>query len=230
MKILLKCPTRGRREKFLSTIKKWIEFADEPASLGILVSADVDDPSMGGFTEADLPEVPWKKVCFGASKTKIQACNADMEKVDWQWDIVVLVSDDMIPQVKGYDTRIRKGMVTLDHIVWVYDGFQNDRLNTLNIFGRNRYTDWGYLYHPAYKSLWCDNEITDWCRKNPTRCSIIPEVIIKHIHPYTVQGVILDELYKRNQKYEAEDRATYNSRKTQVDASKLGFLKLLSRG
>jgi hypothetical protein len=229
MRILLKCPTRGRREKFLSTIQKWVEFAESPDQLGILVSADVDDPSMQGFTDADLPNVPWKKVCFGNSQTKIQACNADMEKVDWEWEIVVLVSDDMIPQVKGYDSRIRTAMTTLNHIVWIYDGFQNGRLNTLNIFGRSLYQTWGYFYHPAYKSLWCDNEITDWCRKHPDKCSIIQEVLIRHVHPYIVKDVPYDELYKRNQKYEAEDRATYYYRKNKVDVSRLGFLKLLSR-
>ena len=229
MRILLKCPTRGRREKFLLTIKKWIDLADNPELMGILVSADVDDPSMRGFTEADLPNVPWKKVCFGESKTKIQACNADIEKVDWEWDIVILVSDDMIPKVKGYDSRVRGAMKDLNHIVWIYDGFQNAHLNTLNIFGRERYLSWGYLYHPEYKSLYCDNEITDWCRANSQHCTIITDVIIKHEHPYTTPGIPTDELYKKNQIYVSEDHATYKRRKLHSETSKLGFLKLLSR-
>ena len=228
MRILLKCPTRGRREKFLSTIKRWVEFAD-PTQLGILVSADTDDVSMQGFTEADLPDVPWKKVCFGESKTKIQACNADIEKVDWPWDIIVLVSDDMIPQVSGYDTRIRDAMKDLDHVVWIYDGLQNGGLNTLNIFGKIRYQMWGYLYHPDYKSLYCDNEVTDWCRANPQKCTIIPEVLVKHEHPYANAGVPSDALYKKNESYAREDHATYTRRKLRVSSSKLGFLKLLSR-
>lgn len=228
MRILLKCPTRGRREKFLSTIQKWVEFAESPDQIGILVSADTDDPSMEGFTETDLPEVPWKKVCFGNSKTKIEACNADMEKVDWDWEIVVLVSDDMIPEVKGYDTQIRAGMPNLDYVVWIYDGCQNDNLNTLNVFGRIRYNLWGYLYHPAYKSFYCDNEVTDWCRANPSKCTIIQEVLIRHIHPLTI-GIESDAVYDKNQVYISEDKRTYEKRKLRVSASKLGFLKLLSR-
>jgi hypothetical protein len=226
MRILLKCPTRGRREKFLSTIQKWVDLADHPEQMGILVSADVDDTCMRGFTEADLPNVSWKKVCFGHSKTKIEACNADIEKVDWEWDIVVLVSDDMIPQVKGYDTRIRRAMKTSDHVVWIHDGLQNGHLNTLNIFGRNRYRSWGYMYHPAYKSFFCDNEVTDWCRANPQRCTIIPEVLIRHEHP--LGGAAIDSLYMRNQVYHLEDSRTYERRKMLVTSSRLGFLKLLS--
>jgi len=228
MRILLKCPTRGRREKFLSTIKKWVEFAEHPDQLGILVSADVDDVSMSGFSETDLPDVPWKKVCFGNSKTKIQACNADMDKVDWPWDIVVLVSDDMIPEVKGYDTQICAAMPSLDHVVWIYDGHQNGNLNTLNVFGRDRYHLWGYLYHPSYKSLYCDNEVTDWCRANKSKCTIIPVVLIRHVHPLTA-GIQSDKLYDRNQAYLNEDRQVYAKRKLVMSTHRLGFLKLLSR-
>lgn len=226
MRILLKCPTRGRREKFLSTIQKWVALADKPELMGILVSADTDDPCMRGFTEADLPDVHWKKVCFGENKTKIQACNADIEKVDWQWDIIILVSDDMIPQVAGYDMQIRSAMKTSDHVVWIYDGLQNGNLNTLNIFGRNRYKSWGYLYHPAYKSFFCDNEVTDWCRSNSSRCTVIPRVLIKHEHP--LAGAPTDGVYMRNQVYHLEDSRTYERRKMLVTSSRLGFLKLLS--
>jgi hypothetical protein len=228
MRILLKCPTRGRRDRFLSTIKKWVDLAANSELMGILVSADVDDSSMNGFTEADLPDVSWKKVCFGESKTKIQACNADMEKVDWQWDIIILVSDDMIPQVNGYDSRIRTAMKSLDHVVWIFDGFQNENLNTLNIFGRDRYLSWGYLYHPSYKSLFCDNEVTDWCRSNRSRCTVINEVLVKHDHPI-INRTKLDATYERNQLYYYADMANYNKRKMGVDVSRLGFLKLLSR-
>jgi len=227
MRILLKCPTRGRREKFLSTIRKWTDLALQPDLLGILVSADVDDLSMRGFTEADLPQVPWKKVCFGENKTKIQACNADMD-IEWNWDIVILVSDDMVPQVKGYDSQIRAGMKSLDHVVWIYDGFQNEKLNTLNIFGRVRYQSWGYIYHPAYKSLYCDNEVTDWCLENMHKCTIIREVLVKHIHPLSL-GVPVDEIYLKNQVYITEDKVTYETRRMKTTISRLGFLKLLSR-
>lgn len=228
MRILLKCPTRGRRERFLSTIQKWVDFAEKPELLGILVTADKDDLSMRGFGEADLPYVPWKKVCFGTSKTKIEACNADIEKVDWQWDIIILVSDDMIPEVRGYDTQIRNAMKSLDHVVWVYDGFQNERLNTLNIFGRLRYQSWGYLYHPSYKSFFCDNEVTDWCRANSPKCTIIPKVLIRHDHPLATREVS-DGTYMRNSKYHSADSSNYERRRMTSTASRFGFLKLLSR-
>ena len=48
------------------------------------------------------------KLCFSNNKSKIEAVNADLESVDF--DIVLLASDDMIPQLKGYDTTIKKNM------------------------------------------------------------------------------------------------------------------------
>lgn len=224
MRILLKCPTRGRRDKFLSTIRKWVELAARPESLGIAVSLDTDDPQI--LTEDDLPNVAWKRVYRSPNTTKIQACNADMDRIDWNWEIVVLVSDDMIPQVPEWDMTIRTAMdESLDHVVWIYDGFQNERLNTLNIFGRKRYEAWGYLYHPAYKSFFCDNELTDWCRAHPKQCTILKDVLVKHEHPLAT-GVQSDALYTRNQAYFEEDAKTYDRRKA---PSRFGFLKLLSR-
>lgn len=230
MRILLKCPTRGRREKFLSTIRKWVELAHRPESLGIAVSLDSDDVSMGNFTEADLPNVAWKRVYRGPNKTKIQACNADIENVEWPWDIIILVSDDMIPEVDGYDMKIREAMPdSLDHVVWVHDGFQNEKLNTLNIFGRARYNSWGYMYYPEYKSFYCDNELTDWCRENPSKCTIISEVLIRHHHPLA-NGSPSDVLYERNQRHFVDDAALYERRKNATTAqSRFGFLKVLSR-
>lgn len=226
MRILLKCPTRGRREKFLETIKVWVSKALRIESLGIAVSLDTDDASMADFTVDDLPVVAWKRVFRSSNKTKIEACNANMGEIDWNWDIVILVSDDMIPEVEYYDEKIREKMPeSLDHAVWVYDGFQNERLNTLSILGRALYARWGYIYHPDYKSFFCDNEFTDWCRSHPAQCSVIPEVLIRHVHPLAT-GDAFDALYTRNQTYLEEDRRTYERR---TAPQKMGFLKLLSR-
>lgn len=226
MRILLKCPTRGRREKFLETIRTWVSKTHRVEALGIAVSLDTDDASMADFTEADLPPVAWKRVFRSPNKTKIQACNANMNEIDWDWEVVILVSDDMVPEVEWYDERLRDVMPeTFDKAIWVYDGFQNERLNTLSILGRKIYEQWGYIYHPDYKSFFCDNEFTDWCKANPSKCVVIPEVLIRHKHPLAT-GEPFDALYARNQTYLDEDRKTYERR---TAPQKMGFLKLLSR-
>lgn len=160
----------------------------------------------------------WKKIFFSHNTSKIQACNANMSEIDWEWDIVVLVSDDMIPQVKGWDDVIRNHMLAkfpdTDGILWFNDGFQGDSLNTLCVFGRKMYESFGYIYNPEYKSLFCDTELTDLCKgKLAKKCVYVPYCIIRHEHPGTGYAQNMDALYMSNQRHWNADMYTYIRRK-----------------
>lgn len=223
MKILLKCPTRTRPERVKSTIKKYIELSNRPDLLGVCISADVDDATMtSDAIQADLRQIAqpiaWFSIFYSENKTKIEAVNADMDKIEWGWEIVVLVSDDMVPIHKGYDDVLRSHMVArfpdTDGILWCNDGTQGKNLNTLSIMGRTMYTSFGYLYHPSYKSLFCDTEFTDLCTTTlATKCVYIPYLLIRHEHPGTGYADRNDNLYIRNQRYWSTDMYTYVSRK-----------------
>lgn len=224
MRILLKCPTRSRPQRVMQTLQKYITLSNHPELLGIAVSCDADDDSMTrNLVQEDLRRLirrgtAWGEVFYGDNHSKIEACNADMNRIDWQWDIVVLVSDDMIPQVKGYDDIIRNHMLSrfpdTNGILWFNDGCQEDRLNTLCVYGREFYTRQGYIYHPAYKSLFCDTELTDLCRTDyKDICLYSSFCIIRHEHPGTGFADRMDGLYAVNQRYWSQDMYTYISRK-----------------
>jgi hypothetical protein len=188
--------------------------------MGIVVSCDVDDPSMTSQEiQQQLFQVmnrfAWNSLYYGASKTKIEACNADVDKVDYPWDVVVLVSDDMIPEVKGYDEWIRKSMTPdRDCILWFNDGFQGYKLNTLSMYGRTMYEHLGSMYSPEYKSFFCDTELTDLCKTTfKSKTVYNPTCIIRHKHPLLGYAVVFDSLYMRNHKYLEQDLRTYISRK-----------------
>jgi glycosyltransferase involved in cell wall biosynthesis len=160
----------------------------------------------------------WTDIFFSENKSKVQAVNADMNRIHHEWDIVVLVSDDMIPQIKGYDDVIRNMMAArfpdTNGILWFNDGFQKDNLNTLSILGRRMYDSFGYIYHPAYKSLFCDTEFTDLCRASlKDMCLYVDYPIIRHEHPGNGLSAS-DDLYVKNQLHWNEDMLTYISRKT----------------
>lgn len=221
MRILLKCPTRSRPARVLKTLGTYIRLAARPDLLGVAVSCDVDDTTMANPTELQKVLAPcaWSRIFYGHNTTKIQACNANMSEVDWDWDIVVLVSDDMVPQVRGYDDVIRTQMTNRfpdrNGILWFNDGCQGSNLNTLCIYGRTFYDQRGLIYDPAYKSLFCDTELTDQCRGPlADRCVYIPSCIIRHEHPGTGYAQYMDALYDRNQKYWNEDMYTYIARKS----------------
>lgn len=223
MRILLKCPTRSRPEKVVTTLSRYVALAAHPEQLGVCVSCDTDDMSMSATVEARLQQVlastAWHRIFRSPNKTKIEACNANMSEIDWDWQIVVLVSDDMIPQLKGWDDVIRNHMLArypgTNGILWFNDGFQGDKLNTLSIYGRAMYNELGYIYHPDYKSLFCDTELTDRCKGDlADRTTYIPYCIIRHEHPGTGYAQNMDALYQHNQRFWSTDMYTYIRRKT----------------
>lgn len=223
MRILLKCPTRSRPQRVIQTLQAYIRLANQPNLLGIAVSCDVDDESMTRNLIQDelrslFRRVGWGQVYYSNNRSKIQACNADMEKVDYEWDVVVLVSDDMIPLVRGYDDVIRNHMFSrfpdTMGILWFNDGCQGEKLNTLCVYGRKFYERQGYIYHPDYKSLFCDTELTDLCRTDyKDICLYVPYCIIRHEHPGTGFADRMDSLYAVNQRFWSQDMYTYISRK-----------------
>jgi len=223
MRILLKCPTRSRPTKVTNTIEAYVSLANRPDLLGIAVSCDLDDDTMARpLVKENLLRImnrcEYKQIFYGQSKSKIEACNADMNNITYPWDIVVLVSDDMIPQVKGYDDAIRNYMLSKfpdrNGILWFNDGCQGDKLNTLCIFGRPIYESFGYIYHPSYKSLYCDTELTDLCKTTlKDKTLYIPYCIIRHEHPGTGYTQNMDELYQVNQRFWSTDMFNYIKRK-----------------
>lgn len=220
MRILLKCPTRSRPRKIVETLRKYVQLANHPELLGVAVSCDSDDTTMQQTQDLQSVLAPcgWKRIFYSSNKTKIEACNADMQHVDYPWDIVVLVSDDMIPQIRGYDDILRNHMKArfpdTNGVLWFNDGYQEHKLNTLCIYGRQFYESQGYLYHPSYKSLFCDTELTDVLKASPEKYEYIPYCIIRHEHPGTGFSQQMDGLYQKNQRYWNEDMYNYIRRKT----------------
>ena len=234
MKILYKYPTRQRPVMFLRCISAYYGLM-RGENYEFVVSIDDDDETMH---RADVGSVIQKMKNLtthsGPNKSKIEAINADIPDTDW--DILVLISDDMVPEVEGFDNIIREDMARLypdtDGVLWYFDGWRKD-LNTLCILGRKYYERFGYIYHPDYKSLWCDNEFTVVANKLGKQ-TFIDRVIIRHMHP----GAVLtdgptkdrfdkafpeyakmgscgnDKLWENNNTFFNSDRAVYEQRKS----------------
>lgn len=152
----------------------------------------------------------------GVSYSKIHAVNRDMETLDNDWDIVLLASDDMIPQMIGYDQIIRDNMKRLypntDGVLWFNDGYQGDRLNTLCILGKKYYERFNYIYHPDYKSCWSDNEFMQVANILGKQ-TYINQVIIRHEHPDWGYGSI-DYVHNNNVKDWHHDNNVFQQRKS----------------
>ena len=217
MKLLIKFPTRGRKNKFFSTLDKYYEYCKNIDNMDFLISLDEDDNEMNN-TEVLKKLSNYKniKVVIGLSKSKIDAVNRDLNNYNKHWDVVLLASDDMIPTIKGYDDIIRDNMMfnypDTDGILFFNDGFQGNKLNTLCILGKKYYERFNYIYHPDYKSCWSDNEFMV-VGNILKRQSYIDQVIIRHEHPDWGYGNI-DYVHNNNVKDWHHDNNVYKIRES----------------
>jgi hypothetical protein len=212
--LLIKFPSRSRPEKLLHAYETYISLAKSPEKIKTIISLDSDDQTATTELFDKLMKIhPATTICIGESLGKIGAVNRDMEYAG-EYDILLLASDDMIPEYPGYDYILREKMSEhfpdTDGVLWFNDGFQKHNLNTLCILGKKYYERFGYIYHPEYKSLWCDNEFTI-VANNLRRQIYFDTVIIRHVHPI-ITKTGSDNLYLENEKYFNQDRETFMKR------------------
>lgn len=197
--------------------------ATDKSKVEFLVSYDADDETM---TDAVLREarklVPAITLVKGNSKSKIAAVNADINEYSNPWDVILIVSDDMVCRRFGWDQMIRdefkKNYPEMDGAIWFHDGTKQREICTLSCMGRKLYDSFGYIYHPSYYSFFCDNEFSEVCKRDG-KITFTPKVIASHEHPAWGGNISVDALYKTNNKYWQQDKTNYETRK------KLGFPK-----
>lgn len=203
--IIFKYPTRSRPEIFKIRLQSYYDFlsADD---FEFIISADFDDPTMYNTEIMDFVSgFPNCTIHFGNSKTKVQACNADVPGT--LWDIIVLVSDDMVPVVPDFDVIIRSEFgihfPDFDGALWFKVG-RHDRICTLSILGRQLYDYFGYIYHPAFATHYCDDLFTRICRGRG--CIVqLPYCIFKH--DWTIKDALMAR--NENKRLTTKDRETY---------------------
>jgi len=231
MKILIKLPTRSRPQKFFNLLNTCIQKLSNENTYHILVSCDVDDPSMcNEIIKNRLKSYKNLSYYYSIRDSKIGACNRDIDKVD-DWDVVILISDDMMIIVDHWDKYISDGFMEYfpdtDGVLWLFDGHRDD-INTLCILGREYYKRFGYIYYPGYQSFYSDNEFTKVANDLGKQIKYKwPKVIIEHQH-YSNNNEFLnrpkqqrksdplfgaDKLYKENRPAWENDYRLFESRK-----------------
>ena len=183
--IIIKFPTRSRPEKFKKVLTKYIDYLSGKHDVRFIITMDDDDETMNTPEMKewlDAIEVPLN-YNYGESKNKIEAVNADMEGE--VCDIIIQVSDDMIPCLEGYDDIVANGFDQCfpDNVgaIRFWDGIRpkEDLLMCLTVIGYPLYKAIGHLYHPDYASIYADNELTSICAKLD-KLAISQVCIIRH--------------------------------------------------
>ena len=155
MRILFKYTSRSRRSNFLRGYDSILNKIANREDYHILISVDKDDQSMFPLPVLDGNHT----FVVGNSKNKIDAINRDLNEFDYDFDILINMSDDMIFTKKGFDDIIRAEFYNdFNQYLHFNDGNQKCNVCTMHIVGRNYYDRFKYIYHPDYISLWCDVE------------------------------------------------------------------------
>lgn len=163
-RILFKFPSRGRVDRFFTSLESIYNNLQDYNNFHVAVTLDSDDLEMA------TPEVisrirtrPNISIQWGLSDSKVHAINRDMP--DYEWDILILVSDDITFTFYGFDQIIRNEFDTLDMLLHAPDNDEKDKIAVLYIAGRSFYNRFGFIYNPVYQSLFCDTELTEISRE-----------------------------------------------------------------
>ena len=219
MNLLIKYPTKDRPEKFKQTLRKYLECIEHDSVRIVVTINKEDEASRAALLEVVLnSKVPEGCRIFSDQvdiKSKVEAVNHGVKELSDWFDIVCVISDDMIP-TKGFDKviveRMKKHYPEGDGALFFNDGYTKDRLCTLPVMGKKYFNRFGYVYHPDYVSLFCDDEFTQ-VGKLLNRMIYINEVIIKHEHYFNNKSVKEDQLYKFNNSFYPADKVIFNKRK-----------------
>ena len=209
--LLIKFPTRSRPEKFTKVLQNYINNLSGTIPVRFVITMDNDDetmntPEMRAWLDGLIDRGVDLVYHYGDSKSKVEAVNADLE--DEKADVLLLASDDMIPQMFGYDAIVMQSMEEAwpeyDGAIKFNDGIRQDHLMTLCVMGWKLYERFGYIYHPDYKFLYCDTEQTNVCIALE-KYAVSPMCIIRHEwlpgdHPEA------DDLHKMHESRESYER------------------------
>jgi len=221
MKLVIKFPTRSRPHKFKPLLDKYIDFLSGKHDIRFIITMDEDDDTMNtedikSFIENHKSNGIDIVYHYGQSKTKIEACNADLEGESG--DVLLLISDDMVPVERNYDDIIYNNYQQVfpdyDGAIKFHDGLRQDVLMTLPCLGWKLYEKFGYVYYPEYKSVYPDNEQTEACILMG-KLAVSQKCIIRHewVHGGHEQA---DDLHQRNESsdhYESDGKL-YRERKS----------------
>ncbi len=232
MNILVQFPTYGRPNRFLDVLDKYVSMSSTENDFFFNINCDSADLTMtNSVIQRRISDIMEQRlnvlysINYDHHTEKISAINNNIDDVEFDWDIVIVASDDMIPRTEEWDLEITDAMQeyypNLDGCVHFNDGSTNGNLITFSILGRKLYETFGYIYHPDYKSLYCDDEFTQVVR-GMGKETYIDKVIVSHEH-YSIEG---------SQNHGIRDIATiktlaYSGRDQQVFAvrKKLGWPK-----
>lgn len=169
MLLQVKYPSRGRPQMFEETLRAW-HFNELLPELRVLVTLDSDDPMLPEYLRV-IDSGLWRvEVAVSPNPGgKARSFNKQCDVLRGSpWDVLLMLQDDLRPGRPDWHDKLREdfGGNYLQSMHY-QDGFRRpgDPLVAHVCIGREAWlqsTAGGkYVYHPAYESVYCDNEYGD---------------------------------------------------------------------
>lgn len=162
-KILFKFPCRGRKELLFKSLDSLNDNIRDRNNYFISLTLDSDDEILNNTEVIDkVNTYPNISIEWGLSESKVAAINRSFPK--YEFDILIIWSMDMFATMYGFDDIMRDYLYSIvnnhgdDFLAHFPEKDSMEHLNVLYIATKKYYDRFGYVYHPSYKSLWCDNE------------------------------------------------------------------------
>lgn len=216
LRILFKFPCRGRREMFFESLNSLDRNIRDRVNYHISLTLDKDDDILN--TEEVIEKIKTYNnttIAWGLSESKIHAINRDLP--DYDFDIIICWSQDMFAEFFGFDDIMREYILQscegLDHLIHFPEMDAKEYLNVLYIATRKYFDRFGYIYHPSYISLWCDNESMEVAKiLGKYKYIGVPNLYIHKNPAYNHHNIQRDELFDLQQSYWGVDEANFNER------------------
>lgn len=185
----------------------------------ISLTLDLDDEIL--HTDEVIEKIktyPNVSVEWGLSNSKVHAINRNIP--DYDFDVIVCWSQDMVMTLFGADNSIRHYMYEIinkhgdDFLFHIPERDSMEHLNVLYIATRPYFDRFKYIYHSSYLSLWCDNETYSVAKLLNKYHYVGVLGLYEHRNPaYSQYGVERDELFNHQQGLWHLDEANFNERK-----------------
>lgn len=220
LKLLFKFPCRGREKLFFESLNSLNTNIRDKNNYHISFTIDTDDPVLTNpDVVAKIEAYPNSSIGWGLSESKVAAINRSMP--DYDWDVIICWSNDMFATFYGFDDIVRDYILNVaniredfDFLIHFPEPCSKEWLNVLYVATKPYYSRFSYIYHPSYRSLWCDNESFDVAQLLKRYHYVGVPGLYEHRNPaYSQYGIPRDEMFDEQQSHWGVDEMNYQERK-----------------
>jgi hypothetical protein len=171
--------TSVRANDIVRVVTLWRERAETPSDIEVVIAVDVGNEECLKVAQSVIGAkvVIQKDIPFNCVKGWNLAAAHTTGKV------IIAIADDFNPP-NGWDQLLKNlpqtGWMESPHVVHVEDGYVHN-IFVLAILTRKRYEQFGYVFYPAYESMFSDTEFTEVAYRDSV---VIPatNLLFEHIH------------------------------------------------